>query len=157
MTGPIRRGHRSSGALAARLASRLVAPLIGVRFSLPDALVERYPELAQVRWRRGGLPPRVGGWFLFAPTVAAVTLWRTVFVAPGARLDPILLLHELRHVQQFQASPWFPVRYIFESLRRGYSRNKYEIAANSYAARRMRGQPTEPASFDGTTPPSRDA
>ena len=152
-----RRPGRGRESLASGLLSRVAAPLLGVRIRLPDALLERYPELAEVHWRRGGLPPRVGGWFLLAPTVAAITLWRTVFLAPGAGLDPRLLLHELRHVQQFQASPWFPLRYIFESLRRGYRRNKYEIAANSYAARRMRGQATEPAAFDGATPPSRDA
>src|SRR5262249_1393445 len=50
---------------------------------LPSHLITRYPELAHVRWRRGGLPVRVGGWCLGQSTVAAITLWRTIWLAPG--------------------------------------------------------------------------
>jgi hypothetical protein len=136
---------------------RLLSPLVGVPISLPAALLDRFPELGDARWRRGGLPPRVGGWCLLQPTVAAITLWRTVYLAPDVELDPRLLLHELRHVQQFQGSLWFPVDYILESLRRGYGRNKYEIAANSYAAHRLRGEPpARSPRGSGATPPLED-
>jgi hypothetical protein len=112
--------------------------LFGRAVQLPDVLLHRYPELAEARWRRGGLPPRIGGWFLARRSVAAITLWRTVFVAPGVDLDPALLLHELGHVRQFGSSLWFPLRYIWESVRRGYSGNRFEHEAQAYADGRLR-------------------
>lgn len=111
--------------------------LFGEDLTLPEGLVERYPELATLRFRRGGLPLRVGGWMLGQATVAAITLGRTIFLAPATRLDPELLLHEFRHVQQFSERRTFPFRYIWQSLRRGYHANRYEADARSYAARRL--------------------
>ena len=55
--------------------------------------------------------------------------------------DPELLLHELRHVHQFEASPAFPVLYLWESLFRGYHRNRFEADARAYASSRVRGAP----------------
>jgi hypothetical protein len=124
---------------------KVVRALIGQPLSLPPALVDRFPELASVRWRRGGLPPRVAGLFLGCSSVAAITLWRTVFLGPRARLDAELLLHELRHVHQFQASPAFPLLYLWESLFRGYYRNRFEADARSYAARRVGRSPASHA------------
>jgi hypothetical protein len=108
---------------------------------LPPLLLRGYPELRAVRFRRGGLFPRIGGWALGRASVEAITLRRTVFLAPHARLDPELLLHEARHVQQFFESWTFPLRYVWESVRRGYTRNRYEIDARQYAARRLAVQP----------------
>ena len=87
------------------MARSLLAALIGVPHALPPTLLEDYPELRHARWRRGGVPPRVGGWCLGRRTVSAITLGRTVFLAPEARLSAELLLHELAHVRQFQESP----------------------------------------------------
>lgn len=112
-------------------------PLLGEPLALPHSLLSRHPELAEARFRRGGLPPRVGGWALGARSVAAITLWRTIFVAPGVRLDPALLLHELGHVHQFGASAAFPLRYIWASIRRGYTNNPFEAAADAFAAARL--------------------
>jgi hypothetical protein len=53
--------------------------------------------------------------------------------------DAALLLHEVRHVQQFAAIRWFPVRYTWESLRHGYRRNRFEVDARAYVDRRLRG------------------
>jgi hypothetical protein len=121
----------------------IVAALIGRTVELPRPLLERFPELAAVHWRRGGLPLRVGGLFLGRTSVAAITLWRTVFLSPNVGLDPQLLLHELRHVHQFEANPAFPLLYLWESLRHGYHRNRFEADARAYAARRLRS-PSEP-------------
>jgi hypothetical protein len=121
----------------ARFVRRAVAPLIGEAVALPPELAARFPDLAAVRWRRGGLPVRVGGWALLQPTVAAITLWRTVFLAPRAPWDAALLLHELRHVHHFSAARTFPLRYAWESVRRGYAGNRYEADANAYARRRL--------------------
>ena len=106
-------------------------------------LLAQWPELGPVRWRRGGLPPRIGGWCLLAPSVDGVTVGRTVWLSPAAaaRLDPELLLHEARHVQHWAADRLFPLRYIAESLRHGYSLNRYEIDARHYAAQRLAGRP----------------
>lgn len=117
----------------------LLHPLIGRRVELPAHLTDRYPELVGAHWRRGGLFVRIGGWFLGQRSVAAITLWRVVWLAPDVSFAAELLLHELRHVQQFEASVTFPLRYIWESVRRGYFDNRYEADARAYAARRLHG------------------
>ena len=124
--------------------SALMHRLVGRPIPLPRALLTHFPELAGARFRRGGLLPRVGGWCLGTRSVAGITLWRTVWLAPGVPLDPGLLLHELRHVHQFDASPLFPLAYAWESLRRGYQRNGYEVDARTFADRRLReaGRPS---------------
>jgi hypothetical protein len=117
--------------------------LFGERMALPAELLRRYPELGQARWRRGGLPVRVGGWCLGRATVAGITLGRTVWLAPSAPLEPELLLHELRHVHQFAEDRAFPLRYVWRSLRHGYQRNPYEADARQFAAHRVDdGPPT---------------
>jgi hypothetical protein len=119
-------------------AADIVTAMIGRRTALPAALLARYPELERVRWRRGGLPVNVAGWFLGQRSAAAITLWRTVFLAPTVSMDAELLLHEFRHVQQFESSLSFPLRYLLESARRGYFANRFEVDAREYAAQRLR-------------------
>jgi hypothetical protein len=111
--------------------------LAGRKIELPDEVKSVWPELEQLRYRRGGLPLRIGGWLLGQSTVAAITLGRTIFLASRTRLDPELLLHELRHVQQFAERKSFPLHYIWESLRRGYHANRFEVDARDYAASRL--------------------
>lgn len=129
------------GKLVPRPASVLWRRLAGAPMALPHRLIERYPELAEARWRRGGLPVRVGGWCLGRRTVAGITLGRTIWLAPAARLEPELLLHELRHVHQFATDRAFPLRYVWWSLRHGYLRNPYEADARQFAASRVDGVP----------------
>ena len=117
--------------------SRLVRALIGERIELPEDMIRRYPDLAQATYRRGGLPVRVAGWALGSSTAAAITLWRTIFVAPTTVLDDELLLHELRHVHQFLEHRVFPVSYLWQSIRYGYTRNAYEVDARRYSASRL--------------------
>jgi hypothetical protein len=113
--------------------------LIGAPFSLPAQLLEGYPELASARWRRGGIVLRIGGWCIGRATVSGITLWRTIFLSPRAPLEPELLLHELRHVHQFEEDPFFPLRYVWRSVKHGYTDNPYEADARAYAARRLAG------------------
>jgi hypothetical protein len=115
--------------------------LLGTAFTLPSPLLDRFPELGAARYRRGGLPVRVGGWLLGRASVSGITLWRTIWLAPNVPLDPELLLHELRHVHQFQEDRAFPLRYLWRSLRHGYTENPYEADARAYATRRMTGAP----------------
>ena len=115
----------------------IIEALIGKPFELPHGFVARFPELARVRWRRGGLPVDVAGFFLGGGSAAAITLWGTVFVSPSASLDAELVLHEFRHVQQFEASLTFPLKYLFESAKRGYFANRFEVDARQYATQRL--------------------
>ena len=125
------------------VASRIAVALAGEAIDLPPRMKARYPELAQARYRRGGLPLRLGGWALGMDTVAAITLRRTVFLAPTTPLSAGLLLHELRHVHQFLGARTFPIRYLWQSLRHGYSRNAYEVDARRYSALRLSGADEE--------------
>jgi len=95
----------------------------------------RVGERPHARWRRGGLALRVGGWCLGASTVSGITLWRTVFLHDRVGLPVHLLLHELAHVHQFRRVRGFPARYCWESVARGYRRNRFEREADAYADR----------------------
>jgi hypothetical protein len=57
-------------------------------------------------------------------------------------------LHEIRHVQQFQASVSFPVQYLWESLRRGYYANRFEVDARRYASARLGFVSASPSTQD---------
>lgn len=116
----------------------LLALVIGRPAEIPGALLRRFPELRLVRVRRGGVLPRLGGWFLARRTVSGITFGRTIWLAPEAPFAAELLLHELRHVQQFQEHATFPLLYAWESVRRGYRRNRFEVDAREYAARLLR-------------------
>jgi hypothetical protein len=117
--------------------SRLISALIGQRIELPEQMMRRYPDLAQATYRRGGLPVRIAGWVLGTSTAAAITLWNTVFLARSTPLSAELLLHELRHVHQFLERRTFPVSYLWQSIRHGYTRNAYEVDARRYSASRL--------------------
>ena len=119
------------------VGSRIFAAIIGEKLDLPSELATRYPDLAQASYRRGGLPVRLAGWSLGTSSAAAITLWRTVFLAPSTTITAELLLHELRHVHQFLESRTFPVSYLWQSIRYGYSRNAYEVDARRYSALRL--------------------
>jgi len=118
-------------------ATDILAALIGRRVTLSPAVRARFPELEGVQWRRGGIPVNVAGWFLGQRSAAAITLWRMVFLSPTVSPDEELLLHEFRHVQQFESSVTFPLAYLWESARRGYFANRFEVDARDYAARRL--------------------
>jgi hypothetical protein len=111
--------------------------LMGTPILLPPDLLEQYPELNDASWRRGGLFLRIGGWLLGRSTVSGITLWHTIWLSSDAVIEPELLLHELRHVHQFEADRLFALRYAWCSLRHGYTNNPYEADARAFAARRL--------------------
>ena len=119
------------------IGARLVSIVFGTELELPEHLVRRYPDLNEASYRTGGLPVRIAGWALGTHSAAAITLWRTVFLAPDTPLTAALLLHELRHVHQFLERRAFPFSYLWQSLRYGYSRNAYEVDARRYSALRL--------------------
>ncbi len=124
----------------------LLKTIAGEREALPDELLSAFPELGVVRLRRGGVLPRVGGWCLGQATVAGITFGRTVWLGKNARASAELLLHELRHVHQFESVRAFPLRYVWESLRRGYQHNRFEVDARQYAMERVRPNSGLPSS-----------
>lgn len=115
----------------------LIRALVGRPYRVPDEWLDTYPELAEAAWRVGGVAPRIGGWFLLRPSVAAITLGNVVFLASRGAPSAELLLHELAHVRQFAGSTAFPFQYVWESLRRGYTKNRYEVDARRFAAGRV--------------------
>jgi hypothetical protein len=128
--------------------SRALDSVLGRAVELPPQLAEQFPELLDARYRVGGLPLRIGGLSLGASTVSGITLWRTIWVEPGVKWEAELLLHEIRHVQQFQASVSFPLQYIWESLRRGYQANRFEVDARRYASARLARSSATPSTPD---------
>src|SRR6266550_2088272 len=119
------------------VGSRVVKALIGESLEPPPEIVRAYPELAGANYRRGGLPVRIGGWALGTNTAAAITLRGPIFLAPATPITAELLLHELRHVHQFLEHWAFPVSYLWQSIRYGYTRNAYEVDARRYSASRL--------------------
>lgn len=140
---------RAVGAALSTLGSSLTRALLGRPLRLPAALSDRYPELAGIRWRHGGLPLRIGGWCLGQRTVAGITLGQTVFLARADPLAPALLLHEAAHARQFAQVPVFPLRYAWQSARRGYVHNAYERDADDFAARILAERPPLAPPFGG--------
>lgn len=106
---------------------------IGTPFALPQDVISAFPELASVSWRRGGFPLRVGGWLLGHRSVAGITFGSTVFLSVGQPPSLRLLLHELGHVRQYRRDKTFAIRYLWESVCRGYSRNRFEVEADQFA------------------------
>lgn len=116
----------------------MLRKLIGTPLELPQDLAAAWPELSGARFRHGGVPPRIAGLFLGVREAAGIALGRTVWLAdPSSARDAELLLHELRHVQQFATVPWFACRYLWESVIHGYHANAFEVDARAYAARRL--------------------
>ena len=83
----------------------------------------------------------IPAWFFGTPRVA-VTLWGYVFLGHGLEPTADLLLHELRHVQQFQTIRAFPLRYLWELARHGYWDNRFEVEARAYATARLQDTST---------------
>jgi len=128
--------------------NRVLDAILGRAVDLPPQLAEQYPELRRAQYRVGGLPLRIGGWTLGATTVSGITLWDTIWVDPAINWEAELLLHEIRHVQQFQASVSFPLQYVWESLRRGYHANRFEVDARRYASARLARNGAGPSTKD---------
>lgn len=117
---------------------RALKTIAGEQEALPVAMLARFPELAAIRLRRGGFLPRLGGWCLGQSTVAGITVGRTVWLGRNVSPSEELLLHELRHVHQFESVPAFVLRYVWETLRRGYHHNRFEVEARQFAVERTR-------------------
>ncbi len=76
----------------------------------------------------------IAAWKLGSNAVAMV-LGKTIHLHNISKVDFLqnqrLLRHELCHVQQYRLHGfiWFLVQYLWESIRRGYYNNKFEVEA----------------------------
>jgi hypothetical protein len=79
---------------------------------------------------------RLAAWKLKSDKVAIV-IGKTIHLHNTGRPEFLQnkrwVLHELKHVEQFQQHGFFPFLflYLLESVRRGYTNNKYEIEARA--------------------------
>lgn len=82
---------------------------------------------------------RIAAWKLGAPTMA-ITLGHTIHLHNTSRSDFLnntsWVCHELAHVRQFARYGFVPFlfRYLWESLRKGYYENRWEIEARQMEA-----------------------
>ncbi len=107
----------------------MIDALIRALAPTPADTSEPLPRGVAVR-RAAWLPAIGGALARMGAPAAAVTLGRTIVVHPEVPLTRRLLVHELTHVRQWQASLFgFPVRYVWYSIRHGYHDNPYEVEA----------------------------
>ena len=127
-----------------RVLGRLLGPEVdAVAVGAPGAIPEG------VRLRRSSWLTRLAGRLLGGGRrVAAVTLGRTIVLAPDTRPSHRLLRHELAHVRQWRDSRWFPVRYVLAHVRHGYVDNPSEIEARAADAA---GAPASTEPLDGSS------
>lgn len=122
------------------LFGSIVRLVMGSAEPVSPRLLEYFPDLCRLQLRRGGLLPRLGGWCLGRRWVDGITVGRTVWLHPTVHASAELLLHELCHVYQFEQVRVFPLRYWWETLRKGYYHNKFEVAAREFAGLRLCGE-----------------
>jgi len=90
---------------------------------------ERLPPEVAVR-RAAWLPHIAGILSGMGGPAAAVTLGKTIVVHPSVKLSSRLIRHELEHVRQWQELGWtFPMRYVANHFRHGYTNNPFEVDA----------------------------
>jgi hypothetical protein len=88
----------------------------------------------QVRIKENSWMARLAAWNLKETTIA-FTLGRTIHLHHCSRSEflaaPQWVCHELQHVAQFEKYGLIPftLRYLWESIFKGYYYNKYEIEA----------------------------
>ena len=106
---------------------RLAQRVVGARMPAP----ERLPDGVQMRSCRW--IPAIGGRLSgMRGPAAAVTIGRYILVHPRVSMSRRLLRHELAHVRQWQERPVaFPVLYLWQHLRYGYTANPYEVEARA--------------------------
>jgi hypothetical protein len=119
------------------VADAILGPVVPPPPGMPPGQV---PE--GVVFRRGRLVPAIGGVLSgMGRSAGAVTLGRTIVLHPNTSASPRLVRHELAHVRQWEADALFPLRYMVETLRRGYRANRYETEARAAEDAGPRPQP----------------
>ena len=126
--------------------SRITRSRLNLRRELLElaTIIEQAVEIARPVLDKAGqslsmaLPAdRIAASALGRSSVLGIAVGRTVFLETQVPLHPVLLLHELAHVHQFQRDRAFVIRYAWQTLRHGYRQNRYEVEANAYASARI--------------------
>lgn len=90
----------------------------------------------KIRIKEQSWPARLAAWKLGTKTMA-ITLGRTIHLYNTSKADFLgnktWVCHELAHVRQFERYGFIPFlfRYFWESLRKGYYRNRWEVEARA--------------------------
>jgi hypothetical protein len=107
-----------------------------IRTACPEPVASPEPVPPDVVVRRASWLPALAGLLAgMGGPAAAVTLGRTIVVHPSVKVSSRLVKHELAHVQQWQEHPLaFPVRYVLNHLRFGYTDNPFEVEARNAEA-----------------------
>jgi hypothetical protein len=98
----------------------------------PNQMIQRM----NAKIRTGSWLARLAAWKLGVPQVA-ITLGSTVHLhrteARSFLADPAWVRHELKHVEQFRRHGFLPflLMYGWESLRKGYYQNRFEVEARA--------------------------
>lgn len=93
-----------------------------------------YPEINHIKIKERSWKARIAAWWLGVDNVA-FTLGKTIHLHNATRHefldDERWVKHELKHVEQFRQYGFvnFVLRYIVETIRKGYHNNKYEVEA----------------------------
>jgi hypothetical protein len=91
---------------------------------------------SQIRIRKGSLVARLAAWKLGSAQVA-ITIGRTIHLyntpVEVFRKDERWVRHELKHVEQFLRYGFFTFMFLYawESLRKGYYHNRFEVEARA--------------------------
>ena len=104
-----------------------------IRATCPRSAPSPEPLPPEVSVRRASWLPQVAGLLSgMGGPAAAVTLGKTIIVHPSVRLSSRLVKHELEHVKQWQTLGWkFPMQYVANHFRYGYTDNPFEVEARS--------------------------
>src|SRR2546430_6776220 len=96
--------------------SSLLKPFLSLEASPPE------PTPGDVAvFRNEFIPTVVGLLSGMGGPADAVTVGDAIICHPRAQLTPRLLRHELQHVRQWKADPfWFPMSYAWNQLKYGY-------------------------------------
>ena len=79
----------------------------------------------RVKYRSRLVPPGFAAWVI-APYM--------LFRQPKLEVDDRLFRHEMQHIYQVEKEGWFKfyVKYLYYSIRYGYTRNPYEVEARAH-------------------------
>ncbi len=112
-------------------------------------------DIGEVSIRERSFRARIAACCLGVNNVA-FTLGKTIYLHNATRqeflMDERWVRHELKHVEQFARHGFvsFVCKYVFETLRKGYRNNKYEIEARN--AEKLPGYNVTKAAFTHATP-----
>lgn len=99
-------------------------------YIIKDYFLTTFPQLKEARFRTGGIANLVNK----ITPIDGITIRRSVYIPTNKPPTLDTLLHELRHVQQFNESKFFfmfPL--LWSYIRHGYEHSPFEVDARNYS------------------------